>query len=214
MLSISGCQRRIMSTWQTTPSYKLLRTEGPDHARRFTVQERMGLAVIYGDIGTGKTTIINGIIRILDFETLGTGAPLADALGSGMGRAGGYSDGRDIGVVFNYPNPGGAHALPMCGGVGAQYAPAAGWAQAVTYNATPVIAATRSGENRGRTSRSSRSSPRASRCSAIPTSPTWVPSSRYCIAIRQSAMFFLSTGERVPLVTTPTWCRPTWTQSP
>ena len=28
-----------------------------------------------------------------------------------MGRAGGYSDGRDIGAVFNYPNPGGAHAL-------------------------------------------------------------------------------------------------------
>ena len=59
--------------------------------------------------------------------------PLADALGSGMGRAGGYSDGRDIGVVFNYPNPGGAHALPMSGGVGAQYTPATGWAQAVKY---------------------------------------------------------------------------------
>jgi 2-oxoisovalerate dehydrogenase E1 component len=59
--------------------------------------------------------------------------PLADALGSGMGLAGGYSDGRDIGVVFNYPNPGGAHALPMSGGVGAQYTPAAGWAQAIDY---------------------------------------------------------------------------------
>jgi 2-oxoisovalerate dehydrogenase E1 component len=59
--------------------------------------------------------------------------PLADALGSGMGLAGGYSDGRDIGVVFNYPNPRGAHALPMCGGVGAQYTPAAGWAQAIDY---------------------------------------------------------------------------------
>ena len=64
---------------------------------------------------------------------LALGVPLADALGSGMGRAGGYSDGRDIGVVFNYPNPGGCHALPMCGGVGAQYAPAAGWAQSVLY---------------------------------------------------------------------------------
>jgi 2-oxoisovalerate dehydrogenase E1 component len=64
---------------------------------------------------------------------LSLGVPLADALGSGMGLAGGYSDGRDIGVVFNYPNPSGAHALPMCGGVGAQYAPAAGWAQAVAY---------------------------------------------------------------------------------
>src|SRR5205809_4159333 len=64
---------------------------------------------------------------------LALGVPLADALGSGMGLAGGYSDGRDIGVVFNYPNPGGAHALPMCGGVGAQYTPSAGWAQAIEY---------------------------------------------------------------------------------
>ncbi|QNM83507.1 pyruvate dehydrogenase [Sphingomonas sabuli] len=64
---------------------------------------------------------------------LALGVDLADALGSGMGLAGGYSDGRDIGVVFNYPNPGGAHALPMCGGVGAQYTPAAGWAQAIKY---------------------------------------------------------------------------------
>ena len=61
------------------------------------------------------------------------GVPLADALGSGMGLAGGYSDGRDIGVVFNFPNPDGVHALPMCGGVGAQYTPAAGWAQAIKY---------------------------------------------------------------------------------
>ena len=64
---------------------------------------------------------------------LALGVPIADALGSGMGLAGGYSDGRDIGAVFNYPNPGGAHALPMCGGVGAQYTPAAGWAQAIAY---------------------------------------------------------------------------------
>jgi 2-oxoisovalerate dehydrogenase E1 component len=64
---------------------------------------------------------------------LSLGVPLADALGSGMGLAGGYSNGRDIGVVFNYPNEGGAHALPMCGGVGAQYTPAAGWAQAIAY---------------------------------------------------------------------------------
>src|SRR3546814_4947528 len=64
---------------------------------------------------------------------LSLGVPLEDALGSGMGRAGGYSDGRDIGVVFNYPNPNGAPALPMFGGVGAQYTPTAGWAQAHDY---------------------------------------------------------------------------------
>lgn len=67
---------------------------------------------------------------------LALGVPLEDALGSAMGRAGGYSDGRDIGVVFNYPNPHGAPALPMCGGVGAQYTPTAGWAQAIEYYRT------------------------------------------------------------------------------
>ena len=50
------------------------------------------------------------------------------------GRAGGYSNGRDIGVAFNYPSPAGASALPMCGGVGAQYTPMAGWAQAMEYH--------------------------------------------------------------------------------
>jgi 2-oxoisovalerate dehydrogenase E1 component len=64
---------------------------------------------------------------------LSLGVKLEDALGSAMGRAGGYSDGRDIGVVFNYPNASGASALPMCGGVGAQYTPTAGYAQAIEY---------------------------------------------------------------------------------
>ena len=67
---------------------------------------------------------------------LALGVDIEDALGSNMMRAGGYSDGRDIGVVFNYPNPHGASALPMCGGVGAQYTPTAGWAQAVEYRRT------------------------------------------------------------------------------
>ncbi len=64
---------------------------------------------------------------------LALGVPLEDALGSSMARAGGYSDGRDIGVVFNYPNQNGPSALPMCGGVGSQYTPTVGWAQAVEY---------------------------------------------------------------------------------
>jgi 2-oxoisovalerate dehydrogenase E1 component len=70
---------------------------------------------------------------------LSLGVPIADALGSGMGLAGGYSDGRDIGVVFNFPNKGGAHAFPMAGGVGAQYTPAAGWAQAIQYKSRVLI---------------------------------------------------------------------------
>jgi 2-oxoisovalerate dehydrogenase E1 component len=66
------------------------------------------------------------------------GVDPADALGSSMARAGGYSDGRDIGAVFNYPNPHGPSALPMCGGVGAQYTPTAGWAQALEYRRTAL----------------------------------------------------------------------------
>jgi len=61
------------------------------------------------------------------------GVPIADTLGSCMARAGGYSDGRDIGAVFNFPNRNGPSALPMCGGVGAQFTPTAGWAQALVY---------------------------------------------------------------------------------
>ena len=38
---------------------------------------------------------------------LSLGVRSADALGSSLARAGGYSDGRDIGAVFNFPNPAG-----------------------------------------------------------------------------------------------------------
>jgi 2-oxoisovalerate dehydrogenase E1 component len=66
---------------------------------------------------------------------LGLGLPVEDALGSTMMRAGGMSDGRDIGVVFNMPRKVGPCVLPVCGGVGAQYTPAVGWAQALRYRA-------------------------------------------------------------------------------
>jgi 2-oxoisovalerate dehydrogenase E1 component len=58
-----------------------------------------------------------------------------DALASTMMRAGGMSEGRDIGVVFNLPRRSGACVLPVCGGVGTQYTPAVGWAQALRYRA-------------------------------------------------------------------------------
>src|SRR6202167_420241 len=61
------------------------------------------------------------------------GLPLEEALASTMMRAGGMSDGRDIGVVFNVPRKSGACVLPVCGGVGTQYTPAVGWAQALRY---------------------------------------------------------------------------------
>ena len=65
---------------------------------------------------------------------LALGFPLEEALSSTMMRSGGLSDGRDIGVVFNLPNLGGPCVLPACGGVGTQYTPAVGWAQALRYH--------------------------------------------------------------------------------
>ena len=64
---------------------------------------------------------------------LSLGLSIEDAFGSPLGRAGGFSDGRDIGVVCNMPNRGTPVVLPMSGDVGSQYTPAAGWAQAITY---------------------------------------------------------------------------------
>ncbi|PKD43908.1 alpha-ketoacid dehydrogenase subunit alpha/beta [Rhodohalobacter barkolensis] len=63
--------------------------------------------------------------------TLGLSAE--DAIASGMAKSGGYSDGRDIGVVCNMPGNEGVTVLPMAGDVGSQYTPAAGWAQAIEY---------------------------------------------------------------------------------
>jgi 2-oxoisovalerate dehydrogenase E1 component len=66
---------------------------------------------------------------------LSLGLELDDALASTMMRAGSMSEGRDIGVVFNLPRRDGPCVLPACGGVGAQYTPAVGWAQALQYRA-------------------------------------------------------------------------------
>ncbi len=65
---------------------------------------------------------------------LSVGLSIEDALGSPLGRSGGFSDGRDIGVVCNLPNREGCTVLPMAGDVGGQYTPAAGWAQSIVYH--------------------------------------------------------------------------------
>jgi 2-oxoisovalerate dehydrogenase E1 component len=65
---------------------------------------------------------------------LALGVELEEAAAGPLARAGSFSGGRDIGVVFNKPGRGGATVLPACGGVGAQYTPAAGWAQAIRYH--------------------------------------------------------------------------------
>ena len=65
---------------------------------------------------------------------LGLGLDLEDAIAGPMMRAGGMSDGRDIGVVFNLPKRNDKPCfLPMSGGVGAQYTPASGWAESIAY---------------------------------------------------------------------------------
>jgi 2-oxoisovalerate dehydrogenase E1 component len=63
--------------------------------------------------------------------TLGMSAE--DAAAGPLMRGDSCSGGRDIGVVFNCPGRGGPTVLPACGGVGTQYTPAAGWAQAIRY---------------------------------------------------------------------------------
>jgi 2-oxoisovalerate dehydrogenase E1 component len=64
---------------------------------------------------------------------LALGLALEDAVAAPMAKSGGFSDGRDIGVVCNLPRASGACVLPMSGSVGSQYTPAAGWAQAIRY---------------------------------------------------------------------------------
>jgi 2-oxoisovalerate dehydrogenase E1 component len=64
---------------------------------------------------------------------LALGVTLEDAAAGPLARTGAFSGGRDIGVVFNLPGRGRATVLPACGGVGTQYTPVAGWAQAIRY---------------------------------------------------------------------------------
>jgi len=61
------------------------------------------------------------------------GLSLEDAFAGPLRKSGGFSDGRDIGVVCNLPKESGPIVLPMSGDVGSQYTPSVGWAQAITY---------------------------------------------------------------------------------
>ena len=89
--------------------------------------------ILLGTLLTGKRDAASGYYRSRPL-LLTLGLSVTDALKSGMGKAGGISDGRDIGVVFNMPNADGCTVLPMAGGVGTQYTTTAGWAQAIQYH--------------------------------------------------------------------------------
>lgn len=65
---------------------------------------------------------------------LSLGLSLEEAMAAPMAKSGGYSDGRDIGVVCNKPGIDGPTVLPMAGDVGSQYTPAVGWAQGIRYH--------------------------------------------------------------------------------
>ncbi len=65
---------------------------------------------------------------------LSLGLSLEDAMAAPMAKSGGYSDGRDIGVVCNKPGIDGPTVLPMAGDVGSQYTPAVGWAQGIQFH--------------------------------------------------------------------------------
>jgi 2-oxoisovalerate dehydrogenase E1 component len=65
---------------------------------------------------------------------LARGLSASDALAAGMARAAGPSEGRDTGVMYNLPGDGKLTILPTSGNVGAQYSPAAGWAQSIRYH--------------------------------------------------------------------------------
>ncbi|HUF39955.1 MAG TPA: thiamine pyrophosphate-dependent enzyme [Anaerolineales bacterium] len=66
---------------------------------------------------------------------LASGLTPREAFAADMALTGSPSEGRDVGVVFSMQSRGRATVLPSSGDVGAQYTPAAGWAQAIRYHA-------------------------------------------------------------------------------
>jgi 2-oxoisovalerate dehydrogenase E1 component len=65
---------------------------------------------------------------------LASGMDAAVILAADMALDNPLNKGRDTGVMYNLPNPDGLTVLPASGNVGAQYTPAAGWAQAIMYH--------------------------------------------------------------------------------
>ncbi len=88
--------------------------------------------ILLGSLLTHPNDAASGYYRSRPL-LLSLGLDVEDGLAGPLMRSGGYSDGRDIGVVCNLPETKGAIMLPMSGSVGSQYTPVAGWAQAITY---------------------------------------------------------------------------------
>lgn len=88
--------------------------------------------IILGQMLTGEHDAAGAYYRSRPL-LLTLGLTLEDAFAGPLRKSGGFSDGRDIGVVCNLPNKKGTVVLPMSGDVGSQYTPSVGWAQAITY---------------------------------------------------------------------------------
>lgn len=89
--------------------------------------------IILGSLIDGKRDAAGAYYRSRPL-LLTLGLTLEDAFAGPLRKSGGFSDGRDIGVVCNLPNNDGPMVLPMSGDVGSQYTPSVGWAQAITYH--------------------------------------------------------------------------------
>ena len=62
---------------------------------------------------------------------LASGLTARESLAGMLARAGGVTEGRDVGITHNLVRRGRAVAPQMSGDVGTQFTPAAGWAQAI-----------------------------------------------------------------------------------
>jgi 2-oxoisovalerate dehydrogenase E1 component len=89
--------------------------------------------IILGTLLDGKHDAAGAYYRSRPL-LLTLGLSLEDAFAGPLRKSGGFSDGRDIGVVCNLPSTDSAVVLPMSGDVGSQYTPSVGWAQAITYH--------------------------------------------------------------------------------
>ncbi len=100
---------------------------------QFTARGHDVAQVILGTLLTHRHDAASAYYRSRPL-LLSLGLTIEDAFAGPMARTGGFSNGRDIGVVCNLPSDDGPIVLPMSGDVGSQFTPAAGWAQAITYH--------------------------------------------------------------------------------
>ena len=124
---VALCSRYIDETEETVllPARKII--------YQFSARGHDVYQIVLGSLLTAEHDAVGAYYRSRPL-LITLGLSLDDAFAAPMAKAGGFSDGRDIGVVCNLPKPqGGACVIPMSGDVGSQYTPIAGWAQSILY---------------------------------------------------------------------------------